>query len=464
MKMKKYTKIGIGILCLFLGACSDKDGGGDREASASVQRVNKFIYTYFDAAYLWNTEIPRNIDIRYETNSFDYFDKLVYSPDDRWSYLTDKAEALFENYEGVETTFGYDLRLGEFTNTHTYFAILTHVYAGSPAEKAGLKRGDLLVKIDGEDITEGNYRKLFDAAQIRLQLGKLQADGIALTEQVVEMKAVKTYLDPVVADKVIERGTKRIGYLCYTGFNVESHVRLVDIFRRFKEQGVTDVVLDLRYNPGGAAVTARYLSSMLVPASVLNQEAVFLREIWNDDYMDYYRQQGIDVNQYFDSGVPVNMDLNRLYVLTTGGTASASEATMVGLSSYLDVIKIGTPTHGKYCGAMLVQPLLSNGKPDPEIENWAMSLIVYRFANKDGVTDFKNGFVPDYQVEDDLFHPYPLGDESDPHLAKALELITGQGSVPASRLALPVNFPYRMLPVDKAKRTPLQGLLLDYRF
>ena len=161
-------------------------------------------------------------------------------------------------------------------------------------------------------------------------------------------------------------------------------------------------------------------------------EDIFLNEIWNEQMTKYWKGEGEELTTRFTKSVmPYNLNLERIYILTTSGTASASESTIVGLSPYMDVITIGGRTHGKYCGAMLLQPLDKNGKVISSIKNWAMSLVVYKFANNDNYTDFKGGLLPDYEVEDDLIGAvYPFGDVNDPHLAKALELITGIKSSP----------------------------------
>lgn len=469
MKILRYASYFLlwTLLLLFFTTCSDEDdsGKGRTQVPALIQKVNTFIFTYFDDAYLWNKTLPREIDYRYENDPYQYFDTLVYKPDDRWSYLTEDAASLFENYEGVGTTFGYEFALGEFTNLSARFAIVLYTYPNSPAEKAGLKRGDLIIKMNNGYITAENYKSLFSAPSIELELGKLTENGINSNGQKISMQAVKMYLDPINTWKIIERNHHKIGYLCYTDYVPDSHEKLVEIFSEFKNQGVKDVVLDLRYNSGGAAVTATYLSSILAPARAIREKSVFLKELWNEKYMAHYQSQHQDVNRYFDNQIPVNMDLSKLYVLTTQGTASASEATIAGLSSYLNVVKIGTATHGKYCGAALIQPWTDNqGNVDPEIANWAMSLIVYRFANKDGLTDFKNGFAPDYLLQDDLWNTYPFGDERDPQLAKALELICGEKS-PAAEPARLRSIPssVRIKSPERILRYPWQGQMTDLR-
>lgn len=275
------------------------------------------------------------------------------------------------------------------------------------------------------------------------------------------MQAVEMYLDPVNTNTVIDKGAKRIGYLCYTDYVEKSHDKLVEVFKEFKRESVTDVVLDLRYNPGGASLSVPFLSSILAPKNVVEKGEVCLEELWNDGYMAYFKRKGEDRNEYFQKNIGVNMDLSHLYVLTSKSTASASEATMVSLMPYMDVIQIGEPTHGKYCGAALLRPMASNDRVDAEIGNWAMSLVIYKFANKNGLTDFKDGLTPTFSVTDDWMCQYPLGDERDPMLAKAIEVITGEPAKATSRSSFVV--PGEPLPAMKQPDYNRGGMISDYR-
>ena len=108
--------------------------------------------------------------------------------------------------------------------------------------------------------------------------------------------------------------------------------------------------------------------------------------------------------------------MNRVYFLTTSGTASASELLISGLEPYMDVVQIGEWTYGKYTGAWVM--------PDDN-EEWAMVPIVLKYANINGYTEFKDGLEPDYEIEDDLLSAVPFGDTSDPMVAQAIELVTG---------------------------------------
>ena len=185
----------------------------------------------------------------------------------------------------------------------------------------------------------------------------------------------------------------------------------------------------MRYNLVGDAKTPPYLASMIAPYNVVKKKSVFLTEVWNDLYMDHFKGTGEDMNIYFQPDIPVNLNLSRIYILTTGSTASASEATISGLAPYMDVIKIGEKSYGKYCGAYLLTPVDANGKDDLEISNWLLSLVIYKFVNTQGFTEFKDGIAPDYEVADSgLKAGIPIGSPEDPLIAKALELITGRAT------------------------------------
>jgi hypothetical protein len=161
--------------------------------------------------------------------------------------------------------------------------------------------------------------------------------------------------------------------------------------------------------------------------------------------MDYFKKQGDDMNSYFIPGIPVNLNLNRVFVLATGATASASEATISGLLPYMDVVTIGDATYGKYCGAALLYPMDNKGNKDVEIGNWLLSLVVYKFVNAEGYTEFKEGIPADHIVDDTgLLQGIQLGDAADPLVAKALEIMGGTKSEAAPQTALPQNL--EMLP------------------
>lgn len=418
-------------------------------------KANKFVYDYTTIAYLWEDKIPSGITHISAGNPQDLFELMRYKELDTWSYVTDNSQEALDSYQGVYTTFGYSLAFGRFVNVpDEYFAVVQYVYPGSPAEAAGLERGDYLVLLDGQPLNSENYLQLIYGSEINVGFGEINSDGtIGLSGRSVSLKAVKMYEDPVVDYRIIETSDCKVGYLFYAGFYTESHEKLVEVFTWFKNEGVSDLILDLRYNLGGNALTPPFLASLIAPQDVVQKKSVFLTEAWNDAHMEYFKQKGEDLNLYFNPDIPVNLNLNRVYVLTTKSTASASEATISGLLPYMDVIKIGSKSYGKYCGAALISPKDSNGDIDKEIENWLLTLVIYKFVNANGFTEFKDGMEPDYPVSDKgLLAGIPLGDTADPLIAKALELITGESATKSSEIAIPAGVEIESLAGEDLQR------------
>jgi len=435
----------------------------NKPVTGDTLKVNTFVYNFTKELYLWTSTINWDKQYpQYEPDSFDFFDKLVYKKDDRWSMLTDDAQGFYNRLDGISTSFGYELIWGRFTNSPSRFAVVLYVYPGMPAEKAGLKRGDFLVKINGlDDITDDNFMDFYNASSIVAGKAIYTDSELVMDHNLIYMNAVSMYEDPVVKDTVIVKGAHKIGYLCYTSYTSESAKRLLEVFAGFKAKGVSEVVLDLRYNGGGYADVSRLLSSILAPGPVVKQKGVFLTQYWNDACMASFAKDGDDTNEYFMDNVPVNMDLSRLYVLTMKYSASASEATIIGLKPYMNVIQIGESTHGKYYGGGLIKPMVyDRGKGewvlDKQIEDWLLYLMLYRYADKNGDRSFSGGLIPDISAEEDYFPLYPLGDERDPLFGKAVEMITGEPV--KTRSAQPTPYLYT---IEDAKfRNPLNGKMI----
>ncbi len=411
-------------------SCDPIDEPDKEQAPLVTQKVNKYMLELMEEVYLWEKHIPDTLDVRYEFDEFEFYEKLCYRKEDRWSFITDDVEALLEGGEGVETTFGYSLAFGTFSNTGNYFAIIQYVYPDTPAAEAGLQRGSILIEIDGKSITEDNYTDLYYAPSLSVSLGELREGTIYKTGN-VSLQARKQSLNPIVGWEILDDGIRKVGYLCYTDFFGNSQNLFFPVFQEFKNQGVTDVVLDLRYNLGGYLAAARALVGVLCPEECLDGKTVLITKTWNDLYNKYWKDNNRNemLLEYFPEkkDIPVNLDLNRIVILTGYNTASASELTICGLDPYMQVIKVGGVTRGKYTAAMVFSP-----DKDPQIKNWGTQPIVYKYANANNVTEFKDGFQPDYKVDDVLLGDvYPLGDPQELLLSKALSLLTFRQAVPA---------------------------------
>lgn len=410
------------------------------KASALTLKINGFIKTVMTDVYLWYKEMPA-VDIKYETDSKAYFEKLLYT-EDKWSVVTDNVTALQGSLEGVETTFGYSIAFGRFVNqsgapTGEYFALIEYVYPNSPASGAGLQRGDIIVKINDAAITDANYSALFNGSTITITKGILGTSGIT-QGSTLSMTSREMELDPVLTYKIIERSGHKIGYLMYLQF-IESYdnTSLQTALQYFKDNQITDLVLDLRYNPGGQITAARYLCSSLAPLNIVNDARRLVTFQWNDKYQAYWAANHIEeqIGISFDPAVPVKLGLSKIYILTGSGSASASELTICGLEPYMNVILIGDNTYGKYTGSILIKPedLYDTPSQYADFANWGLMPIVIRYANSLGVTNFTNGFTPDFAIDDELMPASPLGDLAEPLLKKAVEDITGETLKGASK-------------------------------
>ena len=468
MKKTMNARLAICGLCLlgFLTACDEEwikpTPKPDPENKVTL-KVNEFIYEGLRSEYLWENTINWNaIDFKKEKDPHAFFKRLIYK-DDRWTNLTDNAEAWNQSFAGISTTYGFDLRFSYIGDTEELVAIVRYVYPGTPADRAGIRRGDLLLKLNGGPITVKNYADFYDKPTIVVNKGILKDKTLTAEPVGVAMTAVEMYQDPILKDTVINKDGHRVGYLCYSDYTERSTAELIKVFTRFKTAGVTDVVLDLRYNGGGYVSTARALCSILAPEAAMKKKERFLFKLWNENYMSYWKSKGRNDELYetFVDTLGINMNLNRLYILTGKGTASASELTLTGLTPYMDVVQIGDTTHGKFCGGIVLMPKHLWWDKDAsyyqEIKNWGMYVMIYKFSNKRN-DEFPRGFAPKYVVKEYLLELYPFGDERDPLLGKALELITGKQVAKArSRRIQPA---LRELPIDNPNR-PLNGKAID---
>lgn len=419
------------LIIVLLSACKKDDSSTQTEASATTQEVNNFIKEVMTDVYLWYNYLP-TIDTKYETDSKAYFEKLLYK-DDKWSYITDDVTSWENSLNGIEKTYGYSLAFGSFVNssgtaTGNYFAIVEYVYPNTPAQRAGFDRGSIITKVNGASITKDNYSDLLSGESVTATEGTLTTSGIS-NSGTVSMTAEDLNLDPVILYKIIEKEGHKIGYLFYAQFIENYDKSLQTALDYFKTNQITDLVIDLRYNPGGQISAAQYLCSSIAPLSAVSNSKTLATFQWNDKYQAYWTTKKItdQTTVPFLNTVPVNLGLNKVTILTGSGTASASELTITGLKPYMNVEMVGDTTYGKYTASITIKPedYYTNASDYADFKNWGIQPIVLRYANAEGVTNFVDGFAPDYLVDDELLPAQPLGDLTEPLLKKAVENITG---------------------------------------
>jgi carboxyl-terminal processing protease len=452
--MKKFLLLFaiIAGLLIFLPDCK-KDlpnpDEGDTTAiiSEATKYVNNWIWDVMNEVYLWNSSISQTLDPDLESDPENFFKKMLYSKD-RFSWITDDYQGLMDQYYGVATSTGYSPAFGRFSNTDGVFILVEYVYPGSPADVAGLKRGDIILQINNADLNIANYLRLFNSTSQTVTLGELIGGSISPTDRKITIVAQEIALDPTIYYEIKEIAGHKIGYLVYVEFTSgkdrEYLYSLEHVLDTFTVAGVTDLIIDFRYNPGGDSEAATFFASAIAPASVVQNHEVLVRFEYNSFYNNYFLQQeGADsprlVCKFSDTANYLN--LSKVYFLTTGGTASACEFTISGLFPYMDVVLVGESTYGKYCGAWIIPDLA-----EPPQHNWGLVPVVMKYANKDGYTDFDEGIPADITIEDDLFNAVPFGDLRDSVLYKAVEAIVGPGQIPGKKASLvKKHMPYELL-------------------
>ncbi len=420
-------------LITLLSSCKKDDpvDPNKPDLSEEVLVLNKWIWEGMSDLYLWEDQMPQ-LDPEYQEDPEAYFYDLLYSAD-KYSWIVDDYEELSDMFNGVSLATGMSVSPGLIDDTQV-IGIVEYVTASSPAEEAGIERGDIIITIDGTSLNKDNYYELYYQTTATFGFADWDGSQLVSNNENISLTAIELNQNPIVHHEVIDYQDKKVGYLVYTQFTAgeanEWLNELKSVFQEFKTAGITDMVLDLRYNPGGSLDLSAYIASTLGPKTVMENEEVYVNLVWNDAYTEFWKDYDWDEDGKADGNnsvqlmikMPesdVNLDMSSIYFLTTGGTASASESLMTGLYPYVDVVQIGTTTYGKCYGSVTI-----DDRADPKRHNWAMQPIVLKYSNSEGFTDFVNGIDPDFEVEDRLLNARPFGSLEDPFLAKALEEIT----------------------------------------
>ena len=434
---------------LLLGCNPD---GPLNDTQIMYQYVNDWIYKNMNQYYYWNTTLPASITTH--DNPADYFKTLKYK-DDRFSAIFESYQDILNQLYGVSASeIGFEFQLyKESVYNNNVLGIVTYTKRGTPAAAMGIKRGDIFRRINGQQITTSNYitvvNYLFDNTASSSITFSTYLNGIFTDKTAVTVNKAANYQeDPVYMDTVYTIQNKKVGYLVYNFFTndpgdktLKYDLELNTAIGQFKQENISELIVDLRYNHGGIITSAVHLASMLVPN--LTTTKVFSYTEYNQNYTNYFNSDAfkskysdnpfvtnfattIDVTTPSTASYPVQNvgnNLQRIFFLTGKGTASASEMVINGLKPFLPCVLIGDTTVGKNVGSTLVYD-------DQNTKNqWAFMPIILKYFNKDHQSDFTKGFVPDYRTEDD--YSYLLGDTREGLLSKAISRISGLSTSPA---------------------------------
>lgn len=460
--MRKYFFL-LFIPLLFSSCFKDED---DTIRVASTLEIQNFIYRGLNFFYLYKEDTPELADDAFVSDtekenflrSFQspeaLFDFLK-SPQDRFSRLFDDYVAIENALMGVQMSNGMEFGLVRYPdNPSNVFGYVRYVLPNSDASLKGLRRGDLFTTVDGTQLTESNYSALLSNPSYTIGLATYDGNDFELTGQNISLTKSQYDENPVHLSKVLVIEGQKIGYLMYTSFTRRYDRELNDVFGMFKAEGITDLIVDLRYNGGGSVETATDLASMITGQF---SGQVFYHEIWNEDRQADYAQDGLFDNT-ISGGASINsLNLSRVYFITTQNTASASELVINGLDPYIDALKVGDRTTGKFQASFLLYdaPAPNFSRQEASTAHrYVMLPLVFKTSNKNGHTDFNDGLLPDFYLKENFFNLGELGDPNEPLLALALGQIA-PFSAPAQKSF--TSFEEIQL---KDKEKPLDGLMI----
>lgn len=436
-----------------LSACTKNADTVTPQATAATsenQTVDSWILSNMREVYYWNSKIPANPDTTLAPDVF--FDSILNKYDattnptgDRFSWIENDANTLTAELSGQTLTTGMEYNLYLRTSGGTgVIAQVLYVLPDSPAQKAGIKRGDIISKVNGQLLSTTNYADLLYGSATSFTFGLASVSGTTLvdTDKTISVTATTFQENPVFMDSVYTIGSKKIGYLVYNQFvpgangsTANEYDAQVDaVFASFKAQGVNELVLDLRYNPGGYTSSSANLASLI--GKGVSSSKLYFREEWNASITplllnDPQYGSSFFITNFLDKSQNIGSNLSRVFVLTTDQTASASELIINGLRPYMTVTTIGTTTYGKNVGSITITD--DTGKI-----KWGMQPIVFRSYNSLGQSDYSTGFTPGTEVEESITL-LPLGDTNEALLNEALYEIAGSSVAGSRRATTPGN-------------------------
>lgn len=399
----------ISLFATILSGCSSDEPNLPEEQPSISENIylefNQWVYSQMNHQYLWREDMPDSIDCNFDLAPKDFFQSLL-SSKDRFSYFTNNP-----SYSGGTNYYGFAYQKIKDSKNQEVLEVL---YVTSlNAKRAGLHRGDY-VKIDPEK-----------SHNIKLERAYLENNQFTFNGEILEFTVddINGPKSSVLLDSIYTVDNHRIGYLCYLEYK-----GIGDLYKpiqKFADNQITDLILDLRYNPGGYVNTCQYLCNCIVPVSGYGN--IFQQCSYNNILsLQYKLETGEERTfSFFDQptssdkeilGVAIlGLQMKRLYVITSSHTASASEATIVCLQPYMDVITIGETTVGKGVGSWNI----SNPK-----YQYSIQPITMRYYNANNVSTPDDGIVPDYFVPDGYTtSKKEIGDINETLLSTALSLI-----------------------------------------
>lgn len=401
--MRKHPVIAFLVLCALFVSCGKENIYEKYEVSeCSPENINKAAYDYMLDWYLWYDHLPDVNPADYETLG-DLLEALRYYEGDtlidRFSYTLTKEE--HENYYSGKR-YGMGISYMRDDDDSIYVAM---VYPGSPADKAGLHRGQKLLAMNditvetldentaynSEHRTDEDFEEKTDWNNVYNAENKGEAVKFLVLDDDKEFETT-LYLDDyitksVLASKIIKNDGVKAGYVHLKSFIQSSEEELNAVFENFKKEKIDHVILDFRYNGGGLVRIAEQLIDLILGKKGDGKEIIKI--LYNDKQSEY--------NEVYEGEILENSldGIKKVAVIVGAGTASASEMVINSLTPFVEVSLFGKTTYGKPVG---MNPL--------DICDQTIVPITFKYANAEDYGDFFLGMEPTCNSEDDFRHDF----------------------------------------------------------
>lgn len=438
MKKIAITSLLLSLLIIPL-SCEDMD---DNAVPTSLE-IKDFVWKGMNLYYLWQSDVPDLADNRFANQSaLNTFLEPFASPLELFNHLRvpvsiDRFSVIYSDYTVLEGVLSgntlnngvdYGLRF-KTGNSGPVYGWVRYIIPNSDASTKDIHRGDIFYAVDGVPLyynsASDNNLSILNPTTYTLNFADYAAGNITPTGESLSLTKTALAENPIFMNTVITQGSHKIGYLMYNGFYPSYDSQLNTVFGSFVSQNVTDLVLDLRYNSGGAISSATKLASMITGQF---PGQLFAKQQWNAKAQAYYQANNpASLENKFVSGLN-GLNLNKVYILTTKATASASELVINCLKPYITVVQIGDLTTGKNVGSITLydSPTYSKTDVNPN-HKYAMQPIVLKIVNKNNEGDYTSGITPTTSLPENLSGLGILGNPDEPLLSAAITQIMANG-------------------------------------
>ncbi|MFA5713287.1 MAG: S41 family peptidase [Bacteroidales bacterium] len=418
-RVKRGSILLLLLLTIFAGSCKKEapsQGGGRTPDPFGV--IKEYILYLMNNIYYWNNEVPQNINPKSFNSVEGYFDALL-APVDHWSWMMTGEEYL-SSETGIVKSYGASF--GQAVDYYNDYKVrVRFVHPNSPFANNGVKRGYIISKINGvpvEALLADNGKAFFMALERESNsFTFINYNGEELNfETSAEIIHTRSQLKTeIYGPGDFNNLNHNVGYFHYLSFKGGMLSDIDEAMEQFKNASIKELILDMRYNGGGDGQATQLLANYIAPASaegklIAKREHNTLYRSWDNDPLT-----STVIKRSENS-----LNLDRLYILTSRETASASEVILNGFKPLMDVVQVGGTSYGKPNG-MYVYAYPQGNYNNPL---YIFLPICFFTVNSVGEGHYVNGIEPDHSRPDDLYHNF--GVEEDWVQAVLTHIVTSQ--------------------------------------